>query len=192
MKYCLRLMLIIALSIFAALATPTAKAQTNTWSFSLTPANGAIMGAPSTTIGWGYEITNSSPTYWLFATDVHASNAFLYGTATSNPFDYPALAPLSSVSVLYDGTSGLADLTWDANAPVGFSNTGNFILSASYYDGDPYNGGQYVADAGTREAAYQATVTSAPVPEASTWQSMGALLLLGGLLAVRRPRVKRN
>lgn len=36
------------------------------------------------------------------------------------------------------------------------------------------------------------TSVPAPVPEASTWQSMGALLLLGGLLAVRRPRVKRN
>lgn len=32
----------------------------------------------------------------------------------------------------------------------------------------------------------------APVPEVSTWQSMAALLLLGGLLAVRRPRVKRD
>lgn len=35
-------------------------------------------------------------------------------------------------------------------------------------------------------------VNAAPVPEASTWQSLGALLLLGGLLAGRRPRVKRN
>ena len=35
-------------------------------------------------------------------------------------------------------------------------------------------------------------VNAAPVPEVSTWQSLGALLLLGGLLAVRRPHCKRG
>ena len=150
------------------------------------------MGAPGTTIGWGYEITNSSPTYWLLATDVHASAPFLYGIATSSPFEYPALALLSSVSVLYDGISGLADLTWDTNAPAGFSNVGKFILSASYYDGDPFNGGNYIADAGVHDAAYQATISPAPVPEVSTWQSLSMLMLLGGLLIVRRSQTPKK
>ena len=36
------------------------------------------------------------------------------------------------------------------------------------------------------------TTAPAPVPEVSTWQSLGALLLLGGLLAVRRPRNRQG
>lgn len=36
------------------------------------------------------------------------------------------------------------------------------------------------------------TAVPAPVPEVSTWQSLGAFLLLGGMLAIRRPHSKRG
>lgn len=92
---------------------------------------------------------------------------------------------LAALSTLWPQPS-LVDLTWDANAPPGFVNSGNFILTSYYYDADPYNGGNFVADAGTQQAAYQAGVTPAPVPEGSTWQSLGVLLFLGGILGIRR------
>jgi hypothetical protein len=169
-----------------------AHAQTaNDWTFSLIPSNGQIAGNAGTTIGWGYSFTNNS-NLWLLPFTLATNSTVSHATITTNPFDYPSLAPGVTVTKPYDGTSGLADLTWDADAPTGFVNSGIFTLTAYYYDGDPFNGGNYVADAGGHDAAYQATVTPAPVPEASTWQSLGALLLLGGLLAVRRSRVKRN
>jgi len=71
-------------------------------------------------------------------------------------------APSDSLIYLKSGTYTLA--SWDHGADAAGPNVTDSILA-------PY---------------------AAPVPEASTWQSVGALLLLGGLLAVRRPRVKRN
>lgn len=145
------------------------------WTFSLPQSN--ISGAAGLTIGWGYTITNNS-TNWLWATDLTSTSVFQHGTATTNPFDLPVLAPGTSVEVDYTGNTGLADLTWDSNAPVGYVNAGKFQLTSYYYDGDPFAGGSYIGSAGTQEADYQASVSS-PVPEASSIVSFGLLLLLG-------------
>ena len=51
----------------------------------------------------------------------------------------------------------------------------------------------FAADERFNQDATTATLPTsvpAPVPEVTTWQSLGALLVLGGLLAVRRQRVK--
>ena len=59
--------------------------------------------------------------------------------------------------------------TSNASAPGGSVDSGNFVLSAQWYDGDPFNGGNYIADAPDTNAAYSATVigsgaTSVPEP----------------------------
>ena len=155
----------------------SAHAQTaSDWTFSL--PTGDISGPAGSTIGWGYTITNNS-TDWLWATDVASTDNFQHGTATTDPFDYPALAPGSSVTVDYTAVGlGLADLTWDDDAPAGYVNSSTFQLTSYFYDGDPFAGGNYIGPAGTHEAAYTATVM-APVPEASTLVSTGLLLCLG-------------
>ena len=90
--------------------------------------------------------------------------AAVNGTLTSDPFDFPALAPDTAVTVPYTGDAGLADLTLDPDAPVGLVNSGNFTVTSYYYDGDPFAGGNVIGPAGTRQAAYQATVVSAASP----------------------------
>lgn len=78
--------------------------------------------------------------------------------------------------------SGLFGLTWDAAAPVGFTNSGTFVLSAEFWDGDPFADGNFVDFAPDQLAAYSASVSATstvPVPAPST------LILLGsGLAAV--------
>ena len=83
-----------------------------------------------TPLGWGYTFVNNSATDWLFVTDVSADTPFLHGISTANPFDNPVLPPTSSITEGYNGAVGLADLTWDSDTPVGFTNSGNFITTA--------------------------------------------------------------
>jgi hypothetical protein len=76
---------------------------------------------------------------------------------------------------------GLCELQWDPSAPVGFVNSGDFILSGQWYEGDPFNGGNYIADATDTLLPYSAAVTGSVsgVPEPSSF-----LLLAGGIVAI--------
>jgi hypothetical protein len=151
-----------------------------------------ISGEPGSTIGWGYELTNES-TDWLVFTGINA-DAFLYATPDSSLFDFPILAPGASASVAYDPglLQGLLQLTWDALAPVGTTNSGLFLLSAEFWDGDPFAGGAVIGTAPDFTAAYSATVTgAAPVPEPATLLLMATGLGASGLLERRRRRRQR-
>lgn len=165
----------------------------NGWTFSLPVSS--ISGSPGATIGWGYMFVNNSPNEWLFVTDITSDSGFQHGTATTSPFDFPVLMPNSSVTESYSGTSGLVDFTWDANAPDSFVNSGNFIVSAYYYDGDPFAGGTLIGDAGTRQATYHASVAGtagSAVPEASSVLTfaVGALGLGGLVIAAKRRKAR--
>ena len=105
--------------------------------FSLIPGDGAVAGPPGSTVGWGYSITNNSLTDWFLPTVLN-SDSFANGIPAVL-FDFPMVAPGASISVSFDsGTAtGLYELTWDGGAPVGFVNSGNFVLSAQWWDGDP-------------------------------------------------------
>lgn len=161
------------------LFAPTASAAPIT--FELLPA--AIEGDAGSTIGWGYTVTNQSD-FWLELTNIDA-DAFQFATADATPFDYAILAPGETHTVAYNTTTleGLYQLTWDALAPIGFTNTGLFVLSAAYWDGDPFQGGTVVSNALSQSAAYSATVSTVPEP--------GTLLLMGagaGMTALARRR----
>ena len=158
------------------------------WIFTTDPSNGIISGEAGATIGWGYSITNSDTSDWLVISGLSAGS-FQYGTPDDSIFDYPILAPLTSVIVPYDGSNGLFQLTWDTSAPVGFMNLGSFTLNAEYYNGDPFAGGNFVDFAPDKSADYAAIVTApTPVPEPTTMLLLGSGLV--GMLGFRK-KLKR-
>ena len=142
-------------------------AWADTFSFTDLPPD--VAGPAGSSVGWGYTITNESSTSWLVLTALSAG-VFDHGSPDSL-FDFPSLAPDTTVSVNFDpaNLAGLYDLTWEATAPIGFVNAGFFTLQGEWWDGDPLAGGNFISDAPDEVAAYSATVTgSTSVPEPST------------------------
>ncbi len=115
--------------------------------FTLLPSDGNFSGPAGSLVGWGYSLTNDSTTDWFLATNLNA-DSFSNGTPTLL-FDFPDLGPGSTVTEPFDPVNGIGiyELQWDPSAPVGFVNSGDFTLSGQWYDGDPFNGGNYIADA---------------------------------------------
>ena len=137
--------------------------------FTLLPADGNIAGSPGSTVGWGYSLTNQSASDWLVTTNLTA-DSFLHGTPALL-FDFPNLGPGQTVTELFNANAGvgLYKFTWNADAPVDFVNSGLFVLSAQWWDGDPANGGSYLATAPDTNVSYSVTASSTrPVPEPST------------------------
>lgn len=160
-----------------------------TWSFELIPMDGAVEGPPGSTVGWGYTISNPDPLNWLAPWNVSA-DPFVNGTPNLI-FDFPIVAPSTTITVPYDGINGFYELSWDASAPIGFTNSGSFIVSADWYDADPLAGGNFLEAAEDRSVSYLATVASvapAPVPEPATWLLMASGF--GGLAVWRRRQVQ--
>jgi hypothetical protein len=158
--------------------------------FSLMPADGAVSGPPGSTVGWGYSFTNNSLTDWFMPILLNA-DSFANGTPNLI-FDFPNVAPGVNVPVPFDSLTGvgLYELVWDIGAPVGFVNSGNFVLSGQWWDGDPLNGGNFLFSEPDISLPYAATVIDggAPsVPEPSTWS-----LCLGALAAVVCLRLVRK
>ena len=147
------------------------------YTLSLLPESGTIAGGPGQTVGWGYSIENQSTTHWLVTSGL-APSSFQFGTPELL-FDFPILAPGSSVSTPFDaGTStGLLTLTWDASAPLGSVESGIFLVSAEWWIGDPLAGGQFAFAASPLSQSYQATV----VPDPGTAALVGLALLVAGV-----------
>lgn len=149
--------------------------------FTLVPGTGSAVASPGDTVGWGYEISNDDSTNWLVISSF-SSDFFQFGTET-DIFDYPILAPGSTVTTPYvAGLQGLAEFTWDATAPAGFTNTGVFTIAAELWDGDPFAGGTFVSSLPDFTATYSISTATAttPVPEPGTL----VLLLVGAISIV--------
>jgi hypothetical protein len=161
--------------------------QADTYSFSLIPPSGNVAGPAGSTVGWGYSLDNESVSDWLVTSDLQAGT-FLEG-APNSLFDFPDLGPGQSVTVPFDpvASTGLYELTWDGSAVVGFTNAGTFQLDAEWWNGDPLNGGTYIADAPATDVDYSAVVTAtSAVPEPSSLAL--CLVVLGGLVVSLRER----
>ena len=180
---------LIATLLAGLLGSPAAFALPD-WGFSLLPTTGEIAGAPGSTIGWGYSITNLDTTAWLSLSGL-STDPFANGTALSL-FDFPTLGPGASVTVPFlADTQGLLQLTWDLTAPIGAVNTGTFLLSGEWYGSDPFAGGEFLDFAPDRTALYVATVAAppdAPVPEPSTLLLAASGFATWGVMAWRRGR----
>jgi hypothetical protein len=165
--------------LFAAIS-PSLLLGSDVYMFSTIPGDGNISGAPGATIGWGYSITNESTTDWLLATNLNA-DSFAFGTPTLL-FDFPEVAPGATVTEVFDpiGLTGLYEDVLNDPVPDGSVDSGDFVLSAQWYTGDPFNGGTFIADALDTDAAYSATVTSS----SSTPEPSSFALLASGIIAI--------
>jgi hypothetical protein len=161
-------------------------AEATTFAFATLPASGVSLGTAGETVGFGYVIGNPSATEWLVITSLDAG-AFIDGTPDTAVFDFPVLAPGTSLSTAFDiGTSGLFAFTWDPAAPVGASNSGSFVLGAEWWSGDPAAGGSFLSVAAPVSAPYQ--LTSIPEPGAGLLgASVGACIALLRRRAPGRP-----
>jgi len=174
----------------ASLLLTSVAAFADTYTFSLIPTNGSIQGAAGSMIGWGYTITNDSSSNWLDALAVNAG-IFQHATLDSGDyFDFPVVAPDSTITVSFAAAggsgfgAGLAALIWDANAPVGFTNSGNFDLSACWAT----SAGVCITAAPDALAAYSATVVTTPEPSAMGMAGLAAVVFSVLILAARFSR----
>lgn len=179
--------------LLATLLIAAPQAWADSWTFSLNPPGGAISGAPGSTVGWGYTVTNQSVTNWLVLSGLNA-DPFLHATPDASLFAFPIIAPGATFAVVYNPTTleGLFQITWDATAPVGFTNIGVFVLTGQFWDADPLAGGNFVSLALDLTAGYSAAVSvpaTTPVPEPATLL-LTALGAAGVLL--RRRTLKRR
>jgi hypothetical protein len=178
-----RLFGIVLLTILFAATT-----YADTFTFSTIPAGGSLSAPAGSTVGWGYSVTNNSLTQWLVFTNIDA-DPFTHGTADSSVFDFPIVAPQTTVTQVYNGTNGLYKFTWDASAPAGTSNSGQFVLGSEWWNGDPLGSGQKVSTAPDFKTAYSVTVASSAVPEGSSLPTLACGV--GGLLLLSFLRKKR-
>jgi hypothetical protein len=166
-------------------------AYAGTYTFDTIPSNGVIQGLPGSTIGWGYTISNNSSTDWLVTTGLNAG-LFTNGTPDGSYFDFPAIAPGLTTTVNFDPVAftGLYGLTWDVSAPPGSVDSGQFILSAQWWTGDPSGTGTFIENAPDEGSPYSASVVSAPSSAPEPVSCFTVLIGLAALLLLRRTRRK--
>jgi hypothetical protein len=169
---------------FAALILSAVQVMAaDVYDFSILPTSGAIEGLPGSTIGWGYSLHNESTSLWLVTTGV---NTGVFAKSTpSLLFDFPDIAPGQTVTVPFNAasSSGLEEVTWDTSAQAGFTNVGNFILTAEWWTGDPLAGGSFQSSAPNGNQSYSAAVAT---PEPATLVLIALPLFAVGLLRRRR------
>ncbi len=176
------------LAIAALLLSAIPAAAADVYDFGVLPAGGAITGGPGSTIGWGYSIQNESTSLWLVTTGLDMS-VFQHGTPHLL-LDFPAIAPGGSITVPFDDVAGtgLAEITWDSSVPAGYEASGNFHLSAEWWNGDPLANGNFLSTAPFEVQPYDATVTATATPEPATISLISFPLLAVGLWRRRRSR----
>ena len=153
-------------------------------SLTLTPTNGIVGGLPGTTVGWGFTLTDTSPTNWIVLNDSYFVGSPLYGSYTvyvSSQFYVVGPSSILPVSWNQALLAGTGEIDIFATDPVVVT-AGTINVDYSVFSEDPnspiFDPGSLV-NSGTFSDPVQILVT----PEPAT-----AILLLGAALLVVLPR----
>jgi hypothetical protein len=195
----------------AAVLLLTANASANSYTFSALPGSGNSSVGPGSTIGWGYSITNNSSTDWLVITGLSAGSnpnvsanpyffdypsiapgssrvvpynpfsPYGYAFMSANGFSHPVSnAPFNSALNPFNAL-GLYQATFGPHTPVGTVYSGNFVLNAVWFGGDPDTNpnAQFLSNANSSSASYSTVVT--PEPASLTLVGLGLFSLAFGV-----------
>ena len=154
--------------------------------FQLTPT-GTLAGAPGSTIGWGFTLTNTSN--YLVVTGSSFTPTSLYGTYQDyiSTYNFIVVGPSpesTTVTQAFNAAAhtGVGAFTINSTAPSSIKITGNIVIDYSVFSQDP-NGPNFDPDTSTvvADASISAPAAVNVTPEPAS------LLLLGvGMLGVFR------
>ena len=166
-------------------------------------------------MGWGYSITNNSSTAWLVITGLSAgsnpnvtANPYFFdfpsiAPGTSRVVPYNPYSPYGYSFMAANGFAhqvqnlpfnpvlnpfnalGLYQVTFGPNTPMGTVYSGNFVLNAVWFGGDPDTNpnAQFLNNANSSSASYGTVVT--PEPASLTLVGMG---LFGCAFGVKKKK----
>ncbi|MBV9266449.1 MAG: hypothetical protein JO061_09805 [Acidobacteriaceae bacterium] len=174
------------------LSCATGLLMQGTPSFSLLPSGGTISGAPGSTVGWGFTVTDSSE--YVVITGSSFTPSSLYGTYQ----DFTGSAALivagpspenQTVSQPFDATamSGLGAFTIFSTTPTNTKISGNLVIDYSLFSQDP-NSPTFDPDTSTLVADANVSLPAAVnvAPEPLLAPVLGLALAAVGLAAKRR------
>jgi hypothetical protein len=179
MKQCLTLM---------ALAVLTAAQQWAAPILTLDPVNGIINGAPGTTVGWGFTLSNDVgfivPSLIVFcegAFDPSCTNT--HGTFTDFAAQFQTNVVGTTVTQSFDDATrqGIGSFAINQNAPVGAQNVGTIFLVYDTFDCDITNPSCSPTQTGFSDlvaVSAQVNVTNVPEPSSFGIFATAALVLL--------------
>jgi len=170
----------------------TCPSQADSLTFTVIPPD--VSGPAGTTVGWGFSITNTSTSADYLDISGIDSDLFLStdGIPDASIFPFANLAPGQTATQLYDPVDqlGLFQFTWNADVPIGTTETGDFTLYGAFCDPSV---DIYCAEDGSvpsnalASAAYSATVSPSGVATVPEPGSVGLLLAgIGSLFAMRK------
>ncbi|MGA3129367.1 MAG: hypothetical protein ABSD59_01110 [Terracidiphilus sp.] len=174
-----------ALALTLAVTIGAIGAHASSLSLTLTPASGAVGGAPGTAVGWGFTLTDTSNSDWIILDDSFFTGSPVYGTYTdyiANQFYVagPSPEPATVVSPWNQSAqTGTGEFDLYATDPsVSFS--GTISVDYSLYSEDP-NSPDFDPDSLISSGTFTDPVSISVTPEPPTWALM--ILPFAALLA---------
>ncbi len=160
----------------------------------LNPTSGDITGGPGDTVGWGFDIQNTSPGIWVSFTQSFLLNETNPSVGTYTDLIGPQGGPVNfelGPNTPWDETfdavaqTGMGSFLIDPAAVIGAVDSGSIRILWDEYTGDPQTCSDCRATEFSTDLPFSVTVDPATAPEPSTaW-----LALAGGfLVGVRRIR----
>jgi PEP-CTERM motif len=165
------------------------------WTFTTIPSSGNLQGSSLERVGWGYSITNNQSN-WLWVTTVEVPQppeltvGFFDNTIFKNQL--ALLSPNTTLTINYQkGNTGLVEFLIKQSPTTGQMDSGKIGIQGYWYDDDPFNGGNFIGEAGTLYSPFSVTVLgSTSTPEPSTYLLLGLGAIVGlSYIYVRRRRV---